>query len=206
MRNDQESLPLTRRAYLRKDKPRAFRSDRKEVNMPKYKLCPRCELNYIPEDEEYCGVCKAELKIGPQLMFAIDDEGESSEKLCPVCNNVYIPIGEDMCDSCKQKSIYNVEAEPDDDKDDSWREFLDDDEKDEIIKDDNEEELLSFSEIEKEEAAQYAEEEEEDEFAEESVSDEPDDFEYLPIDEKDFEEDDEEEEEDEDEEDEDENF
>ena len=28
--------------------------------MPKYKLCPRCELNYITEDEDLCDVCKAQ--------------------------------------------------------------------------------------------------------------------------------------------------
>ena len=29
--------------------------------MPTYRLCPRCELNYITEDEEYCSVCRDEL-------------------------------------------------------------------------------------------------------------------------------------------------
>ena len=24
--------------------------------------CPRCELNYIQEDEQYCPVCKREMK------------------------------------------------------------------------------------------------------------------------------------------------
>lgn len=24
----------------------------------KYKLCPRCELNYIPVTENYCDICK----------------------------------------------------------------------------------------------------------------------------------------------------
>jgi len=157
-----------------------------------YKLCPRCELNYIPEEEDLCGVCKAELKIGPQLMFAIDDE-EESEKLCPVCKSVYIPIGEDMCDSCKEKSLYNSDT-IDDEKDDSWREFLDEDEKDEISKE-GDEDIISLSEIEKEEAQfDNDDDEDEDEFAEQEADEEPDDFEYLPVDEKDFEDTDEEEE------------
>ena len=51
--------------------------------MAKYTLCPRCELNYILEGEEYCDVCKAELKIGPQLMFSVD--GDVKEQiLCPI--------------------------------------------------------------------------------------------------------------------------
>ena len=42
--------------------------------------CPRCELNYIREGEEYCEVCKAELRKGPELLFAIDDEDVRSER------------------------------------------------------------------------------------------------------------------------------
>ena len=42
-----------------------------------YIKCPRCELNYIKRGEEYCAVCKAELKKGPQLIFAVDDEDEN---------------------------------------------------------------------------------------------------------------------------------
>ena len=51
--------------------------------MPKYVLCPRCELNYIQEGEEYCDVCKAELKKGPQLVFAVDDEEEQERTIGP---------------------------------------------------------------------------------------------------------------------------
>ena len=29
------------------------------------------------DTEEYCDVCKAELKKGPQLVFAVDEEGGS---------------------------------------------------------------------------------------------------------------------------------
>ena len=29
--------------------------------MPRYKKCPRCELNYILEEDDYCEVCRAEL-------------------------------------------------------------------------------------------------------------------------------------------------
>ena len=30
--------------------------------MPKYKKCPRCEINYILDAEEYCEICKQELR------------------------------------------------------------------------------------------------------------------------------------------------
>ena len=44
--------------------------------MAKYVKCPRCELNFMLEGEEYCDVCKAELKKGPQLVFAVEEEEE----------------------------------------------------------------------------------------------------------------------------------
>ena len=40
--------------------------------------CPRCELNYIREEEQYCPVCKREMK------------GESHDdpfELCSICND-----------------------------------------------------------------------------------------------------------------------
>ena len=58
-----------------------------------YIKCPRCELNYIKEGEDYCDVCKAELKLGPQLLFAGDDEDDEfneERELCPVCKQNYI--------------------------------------------------------------------------------------------------------------------
>ena len=44
--------------------------------MVAYIKCPRCDLNYISEEQEYCDVCKAELKKGPKLLFANDDDEE----------------------------------------------------------------------------------------------------------------------------------
>ena len=56
--------------------------------MPRYVKCPRCDLNYMLDTEEYCDVCKAELKKGPQLIFAIDDEEDDIDALdlCPRCH------------------------------------------------------------------------------------------------------------------------
>ena len=103
--------------------------------MAKYKLCPRCELNYIPVDEEYCDVCKAELKLGPQLMFAtLDEDDDASEKLCPVCKQNYIPVSEDMCESCMEKQRYDEEkdADVDIDTDEEWKKYLDEDDFDDF--------------------------------------------------------------------------
>lgn len=68
--------------------------------MPKYVKCPRCELNYIPEDQEYCDVCKAELNIGGITL--LEDE---EELLCPKCKRNYLEPGEKICSSCASKLI-----------------------------------------------------------------------------------------------------
>ena len=65
--------------------------------MAKYKKCPRCELNYIEEDKDYCDVCLAEMQ-GGKLKFADLDDDEDMEKteLCPVCGENYMRPGEKM--------------------------------------------------------------------------------------------------------------
>ena len=53
--------------------------------------CPRCELNYIREEEQYCSVCKREMK------------GESREdpfELCSICNENPVMPGKDVCLIC----------------------------------------------------------------------------------------------------------
>ena len=53
--------------------------------------CPRCELNYIREEEQYCSVCKREMK------------GESHKdpfELCSICNENPVMPGRDVCYLC----------------------------------------------------------------------------------------------------------
>ena len=53
--------------------------------------CPRCELNYIREEEQFCSVCKREMK------------GESREdpfELCSICNENPVMPGKDVCLIC----------------------------------------------------------------------------------------------------------
>lgn len=76
--------------------------------MAKYKRCPRCELNWIPEDEDYCDVCKAELKIGDASL--LEDE---EEELCPVCHSNYLEPGETICSYCAQKNPSKDQSEDD---------------------------------------------------------------------------------------------
>ncbi len=53
--------------------------------------CPRCELNYIQENEKLCKVCLREMK-GSQ----VEDEME----MCSVCNASPALPGRDVCLSC----------------------------------------------------------------------------------------------------------
>ena len=53
--------------------------------------CTRCELNYIREEEQYCPVCKREMK------------GESHDdpfELCSICNENPVMPGKDVCYTC----------------------------------------------------------------------------------------------------------
>ena len=109
----------------------------------KYVLCPRCELNYIKEGEEYCAVCKAELKKGPQLVFAVDEEDEQEElKLCPICHHNYIKPEEKMCSKCMEEMEFK-DDQVDMDKDEEWKNFLDEEE-DEEDGDDDEDDGKDF--------------------------------------------------------------
>ena len=53
--------------------------------------CPRCDLNYIREDEKYCKVCLQEMK----------GESRSEEiELCSICNEEPALPGKDVCLFC----------------------------------------------------------------------------------------------------------
>ncbi|MBQ5802248.1 MAG: hypothetical protein IIW27_04370 [Clostridia bacterium] len=147
-----------------------------------YIKCPRCDLNYILEEEQYCNVCKADLKMGPKLLFANDDEDISEEtELCPICKQNYIRNNENMCKACLQElASRRDDIDIDMDKDEEWRTFLDDD------KDDDMDDIPEgFSA----EIAEAFEEEEEDSYTGEKTPafEEPDDFDIGPVDASDFE-------------------
>ncbi len=142
--------------------------------MVRYVKCPRCELNYIDaEKQEYCDVCIAELK-GRKLQFAdLDDEifeevdGELEQyELCPVCGVNRIRYGEKMCEACKKESEYEEEEEIDPDKDEEWKNYLDEEDDGDLTIDDEtlQEELDADMEDEEE-----SEEENEDDFFDDDV-------------------------------------
>ena len=65
--------------------------------------CPRCELNYIPENEEYCPVCKREMK---------GERHEDPIELCSICNENPVMPGRDVCYEC-YKEMTQQQARPD---------------------------------------------------------------------------------------------
>ena len=67
--------------------------------MGNYKKCPRCELNWIPNADEYCDVCNVELgKANIALIEEEDDETVTVtgqvEKLEVKDGKIYAVIGE----------------------------------------------------------------------------------------------------------------
>ena len=101
--------------------------------MIKYVKCPRCELNYINEEEqEYCDVCIAEMK-GSKLKFADLDEFEEVaepelEDICPVCGVSTLRPGEKICDNCRLQQEYEEDEDVDMEKDEEWKNYLEEDE------------------------------------------------------------------------------
>ena len=64
------------------------------------KRCPRCELNYIADDEKLCKVCIREIKGGQK-----QDEIEP----CSICNAAPALPGKDICLGC-YKELNNQQA------------------------------------------------------------------------------------------------
>lgn len=70
--------------------------------------CPRCDLNYIQENEKYCKVCLREMK---------GDQVSDDMELCSVCNAAPALPGKDVCLSCLKEmtnggSDETIEEEP----------------------------------------------------------------------------------------------
>lgn len=98
------------------------------MEKPRYIKCPRCELNYIDANkQEYCDVCLKEMHGKHDDFDDFDNDEEDQMELCPICGENMMPAGEDMCEECRKKQDSEIEEEPDPEKDDEWRSYLDDD-------------------------------------------------------------------------------
>lgn len=59
--------------------------------------CPRCELNYIKDDEKYCNVCRREMKGG-------SSEPDDSIVMCSECGENPAVKGSDLCAICLREA------------------------------------------------------------------------------------------------------
>ena len=74
--------------------------------------CPKCELNYIREGEEFCEVCKRELKRAQAHIRHAQEESEDEEEiLCSECGEAPAVRGGDLCISCLKEKKRQVELE-----------------------------------------------------------------------------------------------
>ena len=122
--------------------------------MPAYKLCPRCQLNYILESEDYCSICRDELR-GIKVE---EEEEDIYTKTCPRCG---APISEDMdyCENCKQELGDKLDS-----GDENW-DGEDEENEDENLENDEEEEEIDDNDIADEEFGDDEEEEEIEEYS-----------------------------------------
>ena len=71
--------------------------------------CPRCDLNYIREDEKYCKICLRELK---------GQKNPEEVELCSVCNEEPALPGRDVCLFCL-KEMNKSNSLPEDQEEES---------------------------------------------------------------------------------------
>lgn len=168
--------------------------------MAKYKKCPRCELNYIKEEEDYCPVCKAEMKLVP------DDSISDDMELCSVCGQNFVSVDQVMCDECaKKRTLDDVVDESDDDhesssrKDEDWDEeskALDSLDSEPVESSDDDIEVVNFSDLEEEDDDDDYVDDDDDSGVDHFEDD--DDFDYSDIDDYDEDDDDEDDDDDDD--------
>ena len=95
--------------------------------------CPKCELNYIREGEEFCEVCKREMKRAQAHIRHSEEESEDDEVvLCSECGEAPAVRGGELCISClkekkRQVELENATAVPTDEEFDD-EDLLEDDE------------------------------------------------------------------------------
>ena len=75
-----------------------------------YKKCPRCELNYIKDTEQYCKVCLVDMGKLAGDHILDDDILDEDLRLCPECGENYLEEGEEMCYACGIEQMKQLSA------------------------------------------------------------------------------------------------
>ncbi len=74
--------------------------------------CPKCELNYIREGEEFCEVCRREMKRAQAHIRHAEEETEEDEViLCSECGELPVVRGGELCLSCLKEKKRQVVLE-----------------------------------------------------------------------------------------------
>ncbi|MBR6006782.1 MAG: hypothetical protein IK064_04065 [Clostridia bacterium] len=63
-----------------------------------YKKCPKCELNYIRDDQQFCDICSRKYK-------SFDEEEQTEVVMCSECGEHPAMKGKDLCAACYKESI-----------------------------------------------------------------------------------------------------
>jgi hypothetical protein len=93
--------------------------------MGEYMKCPRCDLNWIKQDQGLCDVCKAELKMDGATLL-VDELEDEDLVLCPICKQNYMNPQDEMCEQCMAEHSDKNEIRDNDGDEESWlREYID---------------------------------------------------------------------------------
>ena len=74
-----------------------------------FKKCPKCELNYIRDDEQYCNVCLREMR--RIASKAKREEDEEEVLICTECGEAPAVRGSELCAECLKEQKRQVELE-----------------------------------------------------------------------------------------------
>ena len=125
----------------------------------------------MKEGEQYCDVCKGELR-----MIAVSADDEDLE-LCPICGVNFIRNDQTICDECQKKGATLDQVDRDETaqtSDQDWEQKVS--EENDSIEDDVE--VLSLSEIEESEDYDDDDEEDEDDPYSDDEAEDHDDFDF----------------------------
>ena len=74
--------------------------------------CPKCELYYIREGEDFCEVCKREMKRAQAHIRHSEEESDQDEViLCSECGEAPAVRGGELCIACLKEKKRQVELE-----------------------------------------------------------------------------------------------
>ena len=70
--------------------------------------CPKCELNYLRDDEEYCYVCAREMK---RAAARGKQQEEEEILICTECGESPVVRGSELCAECLKEQKRQAELE-----------------------------------------------------------------------------------------------